>query len=364
MKRIITGKRETVLPLLAILLSVIGIVNGYSSTYYYSHVGMPIFMKQTLWFVVGVVLLIGVGLMKENFFEEFSYPLYTFLLVSLVSVLVFGKVIGGSKRWLVLGPLNFQPSEVGKLFFVLALSRFFSDRFTVRGMELRDLVLPFFMTLLPFVLIVYQPDLGTAGLYFLILIGISIVACLRKRSIIKLIIFGLVTVPLLWMTMKDYQKERVLSFMSPEKDPFGKGYHLIQSKIAIGSGGFWGKGFINGTQGQLRFLPEQHTDFAFSVLAEEWGFLLCLILLIVYLIFILRLFYISMQVQDRYSSFVIAGVGIYFSLQVFINFAMVMGMFPVVGVPLPFISYGGSSMIANMFAVGVVINQSKTRFFL
>ncbi|MDH3257896.1 MAG: FtsW/RodA/SpoVE family cell cycle protein, partial [Deltaproteobacteria bacterium] len=150
-------------------------------------------------------------------------------------------------------------------------------------------------------------------------------------------------------------------FMSPEKDPFGTGYHIIQSKIAIGSGGFWGKGFLNGTQGQLRFLPEQHTDFAFSVLAEESGFILSLILIVLFLVFVLRLFSVSMQVQDRYSSFVISGIGIYFTLQIFINFAMVMGIFPVVGIPLPFVSYGGSSMIANMLAVGIVINQSKTR---
>lgn len=364
MKKIITGKREILLPLLALLLSCIGIINAHSATYYYPHVGMPIYLKQTIWLIAGLVILVAVASMKENFLEEFSYPLYVFLIVMLLSVLFFGKVIGGSKRWLSLGPISLQPSEVGKIFFVLAVSRYFSDRFTVKGLELKDLILPFLITLTPFVLIAYQPDLGTAGLYFLIFIGISLVACLSRRSIIKLVAFGIVTVPLLWMMMKEYQKERVFSFMSPEKDPFGTGYHIIQSKIAIGSGGFWGKGFLNGTQGQLRFLPEQHTDFAFSVLAEEWGFILSLILIVLFLIFVLRLFSVSMQVQDRYSSFVISGIGIYFTLQIFINFAMVMGIFPVVGIPLPFVSYGGSSMIANMLAVGIVINQSKTRLFL
>lgn len=364
MKKIITGKREITLPFLAVFISIVGIVNAYSSTYYYPHRGIPIYLKQAIWLIIGVIILVAVASMKENFFEESSYPLYAFVIFSLLTVLLFGKVFGGSKRWLSLGPFNFQPSEVGKIFFVLAISRFFSDRFTIRGLELRELAVPFIMTLLPFVLIAYQPDLGTAGLYFLIFIGVSLVARLRIRSIVKLVVFSLITVPLLWLMMKDYQKERVFSFMSPEKDPFGTGYHLIQSKIAIGSGGFWGKGFLNGTQGQLRFLPEQHTDFAFSVLAEEWGFVICLVLILLFLIFILRLFYISMQVQDRFSSFAISGIGIYFMAQVFINFAMVMGTFPVVGVPLPFVSYGGSSMIANMLAVGIVINLSKTRFFL
>jgi rod shape determining protein RodA len=364
LRKIITGKREIILPFLAVLISCVGIINAYSATYYYSYVGIPIYLKQAIWLIAGVIIMIAVAYMKENVFEESSYPLYAFVVVSLLSVLLFGTVFGGSKRWLSLGPLNFQPSEVGKIFFVLAISRFFSDRVAMSGLELRDLAIPFLMTLVPFTLIAYQPDLGTAGLYFLIFIGVSIVARLRIKSIVKLLAFGLITVPILWMMMKDYQKERVFSFMSPEKDPFGTGYHLIQSKIAIGSGGFWGKGFLNGTQGQLRFLPEQHTDFAFSVLAEEWGFIICLVLILLFLVFILRLFYISMQVQDRYSSFAISGIAIYFLSQVFINFAMVMGMFPVVGVPLPFVSYGGSSMIANMLAVGIVMNQSKTRFFL
>ncbi|NIO16730.1 MAG: rod shape-determining protein RodA [Deltaproteobacteria bacterium] len=364
MRKIISGKREVILPFLAVFISCVGIVNAYSSTYYYSHPGIQIYLKQAIWLVAGLFVMIAVASMKENVFEESSYVLYAFFIVSLIFVLVFGKVFGGSKRWLSLGPLNIQPSEVGKIFFVLAVSRFFSDRFTTSGMELRDLAVPFLMTLVPFVLIAYQPDLGTAGLYFLIFIGVSVVARLSLKSMVKLGVSGLITVPLLWMMMKGYQKERVVSFMSPEKDPFGTGYHIIQSKIAIGSGGFWGKGFLNGTQGQLRFLPEQHTDFAFSVLAEEWGFIICLVMILLFLFFILRLFYLSMQVQDRYSSFVISGIGIYFLVQVFINFAMVMGLFPVVGVPLPFVSYGGSSMIANMLAVGVVINQSRTRFIL
>jgi rod shape determining protein RodA len=282
----------------------------------------------------------------------------------LVLVLVIGRVIGGAKRWIIIGPFSIQPSEVGKVFFVLAISKYFYDNFSIKGLGIRDLFKPFLMTLLPFGLIVLQPDLGTGGIYILLFAGIAFVACLRLKSILTLAGTGIIGIPVLWSLMKGYQKKRVLTFLSPEKDPFGAGYHVIQSKIAIGSGGFWGKGFLKGTQGQLRFLPEQHTDFAFSVMAEEWGFFLCLIVLLLFLFFILRIFYISSQVQNRYSSFVISGLGIYFLIQLFINLAMVMGLFPVVGVPLPFVSYGGSSMLTNMLAVGIIINQSKMRFLL
>jgi rod shape determining protein RodA len=321
-------------------------------------------MKQTVWIAVGFLIMVSVSWMQETHLEEISYGFYVVLIISLVAVLLFGRVVGGARRWIVFGPVSFQASELGKILFILAISRYFSDRFTTNGMELKDLLVPFLMTIVPFLLIAAQPDLGTGGIYVLIFLGISFIALLRVGSVSKIVISGLVVIPVLWTMMKGYQKQRVLTFLNPEKDPFGAGYHIIQSKIAIGSGGLWGKGFLRGTQGQLRFLPEQHTDFAFSVVAEEWGFLICLAILILFLLFITRVFYIARQVNDRYSSFVISGIGIYFLLQVFINMAMVMGMFPVVGVPLPFISYGGSSMIANMFALGIVINLSKHRHLL
>jgi len=363
-RRIRSGKIEVFLPLFALLLAALGIVNAYSSTFYYSPHGLPVYVKQSIWVIVGFLIMLSVSWMQENHLEEFSYPLYGILVLFLIGVLVFGRVIGGARRWIVIGPLNFQPSEFGKVFFILAMSKYFSDRFVIQGVDLKELIFPALLTSIPFILVVSQPDLGTAGIYILLFLGISFVACLNVKSISKLAFTGVIAVPILWMVMHDYQKKRILTFLNPEKDPFGAGYHIIQSKIAIGSGGFWGKGFLRGTQGQLRFLPEQHTDFAFSVIAEEWGFFLCLLVLILFFLLVMRIFYIATQVQDRYSSFAISGIGIYFLLQVFINLAMVMGMFPVVGVPLPFISYGGSSMIANMLALGIVINLSKHRHIL
>jgi len=363
-KRFRSGKIEVILPLLAFLLALLGIVNAYSSTFYYPSHGLTVYVKQAIWVIIGFFILLSVSWMQESHLEEISYPLYGILIFSLLAVLIFGKVIGGARRWIVLGPLNFQPSEFGKVFFILAISKYFSDRFVIQGVDLKEMIFPALLTTLPFFLVASQPDLGTAGIYLLLFLGIAFVACLNVGSISRLAVTGVIAVPLLWMVMHDYQKKRILTFLNPEKDPFGAGYHVIQSKIAIGSGGFWGKGFLRGTQGQLRFLPEQHTDFAFSVIAEEWGFFLCLLVLFLFFLLVMRIFYIATQVQDRYSSFVISGIGIYFLLQVFINLAMVMGMFPVVGVPLPFISYGGSSMIANMLALGIVINLSKHRHIL
>jgi len=364
LKRILSGRVEVVVPAIAVVLTAVGALNSYSATYYYSGAGLAIYLKQLIWFGIGSVAALLVYFMNESALEEFAFPLYVLLVISLLLVLAVGKSTGGARRWLSFGPINLQPSEMGKIVIVIFLSRFFSDIYSSYGLSIRDLFKPLLFVAIPFGLILLQPDLGTGGLYILIFCALAFVACLRLRSILTLVGLALVSLPVLWTFMKDYQKKRVLTFLSPERDPFGSGYHVIQSKIAIGSGGFFGKGFLNGTQGQLRFLPEQHTDFAFSVFAEEWGFIFCMILILLFLIFILRIFYIATQVQNRFSSFVITGVGVYFLLQFFINLAMVMGMFPVVGVPLPFISYGGSSMITSMIAVGIVMNQSKRRYLL
>jgi rod shape determining protein RodA len=191
------------------------------------------------------------------------------------------------------------------------------------------------LTILPFVLVALQPDLGTAGI---------------------------LAVPGLWYVMKDYQRQRVLTFLDPERDPLGAGYHVIQSKIAVGSGGFLGKGYLQGTQGSLRFLPEQHTDFAFAVFAEEWGFLGAVVLLALFIALVYRGFFLASRSQHRFASFACGGLTVYFLAHIVINLAMVCGLFPVVGIPLPFVSYGGSSMVTNMMALGIMTNLARSRF--
>ncbi|RMG61271.1 MAG: rod shape-determining protein RodA [Deltaproteobacteria bacterium] len=364
MRRFFTGRTETILPILALFLSAVGVLNTYSATFYARGGGFPIYLKQVVWVGLGFFLALGISWLNESLLEDISLPVYVITLLLLLLVLVAGKTTGGARRWISLGPVSIQPSELGKVAIILFLGRYFARSYNPYGITLRDLVVPFAFVLVPFFLIILQPDLGTGGLYILIFAGMAYLASLRTRSIATLFLAGLVSLPVVWNLMRDYQKKRVLTFLSPERDPFGAGYHVIQSKIAIGSGGLFGKGFLQGTQGQLRFLPEQHTDFAFSVFAEEWGFFVCLVFLILFLLFILRIFFLARQVQDRFSALVIGGIGVYFLLQFSINLAMVMGLFPVVGVPLPFVSYGGSSMLTSMLAVGVVMNQSKRRFLL
>jgi rod shape determining protein RodA len=196
----------------------------------------------------------------------------------------------------------------------------------------------------------------------IILVGMIVVACVKGKVLLLMGGAGAAAVPGLWFLMKDYQKQRVLTFLDPERDPLGAGYHVIQSKIAVGSGGFLGKGYLHGTQGSLRFLPEQHTDFAFAVFAEEWGFVGALVLLALFLFLVYRGFYLASRSQHRFASFACGGLAVYFLAHIAINLAMVCGLFPVVGIPLPFVSYGGSSMLTNMMALGIMSNLARSRF--
>jgi rod shape determining protein RodA len=214
----------------------------------------------------------------------------------------------------------------------------------------------------PFILVALQPDLGSAGVFLFILAGMAVVACVRWKVLALFAASAAAAVPALWFFMKEYQRQRVLTFMNPELDPLGAGYHVIQSKIAVGSGGFIGKGYLQGTQGSLRFLPEQHTDFAFAVFSEEWGFLGSLLLLVLFLLLVYRLFFLTARSQDRFASFACGGIAVFFLTHIVINLAMVCGLFPVVGIPLPFLSYGGSSMLTGMMSLGVAANLSRSRF--
>lgn len=348
--------------IVALLLSGVGLVNIYSGTRIFGSHAVPLFAKQTVWLALGVFVFFVVYFMGDGFFEDTALYVFGATVVLLLVVLLAGRVRGGAQRWIALGGFNFQPSEFAKVALILALSKLFSDRYHYGGIGLSDLVPAAGMVGLPFLLVALQPDLGTAGVFVIVFAGMMVATCVRRNVLLLLSAAGAAAIPALWFVMKEYQRQRVLTFMDPERDPLGTGYHVIQSKIAVGSGGILGKGFLHGTQGSLRFLPEQHTDFAFAVFAEEWGFLGALVLLVLFLVLVRRCFLLAGESQTRFASFACSGITIYFLAHVVINVAMVCGLFPVVGIPLPFVSYGGSSMVTNMMALGIVANLSRSRF--
>jgi rod shape determining protein RodA len=279
----------------------------------------------------------------------------------LLVVLVMGKAGLGAHRWLRIGPITFQPSEFMKLSLVLFLARYFDDRRELLHQP-RTMLVPAGLTLVCFLLVLKQPDLGTALLLFFNATAIMLLLGLRWRYFIPLGITGGVLAPILWTFLKDYQRRRLLVFLNPDLDPLGASYHIAQSKIAVGSGGAFGKGWLAASQSQLNFLPMNHTDFLFAVLAEQWGFLGALVVLILYVYLITRGFQIASDATDFFGSVLAAGITCMLAIQAAINVSMVLGMLPVVGVPLPLLSYGGSSMLVTMLSLGLVLNVHMRRF--
>ena len=351
--------------LLVFIMIAIGVVNLFSSTYQAGGgEGTPIYLKQIYIAGVGFILLMIVLFFDYHLLLSLAYPLYWVSIGLLIGVLLLGRAISGSQRWLTLGFFSFQPSELVKIALILALAKYFFNNELNHRYGFRDLYLPLGMALLPALLIVKQPDLGTALLLLMISLSIFLFLGIAWKTLFISVGSLILSLPLVWFFLKDYQKKRVLIFIQPESDPLGAGYHIIQSKIAVGSGGFWGKGFLNGTQGQLRFLPEQHTDFAFSVLAEEWGFVGSLMVVTLFLLLILWALNIARQSKDRFGMVISLGICAIFFWQGLVNMGMVVGLVPVVGVPLPFISYGGSSIIANLIGIGLLLNIHMRRFVI
>jgi rod shape determining protein RodA len=277
-------------------------------------------------------------------------------------VFFYGKVGGGARRWLLFGPISIQPSEIAKLTVIIVLARYYSKVLTASGYTLRELGKPILLTAIPFALILEQPDLGTAMHLGLIACAMTVFVKLERRTFYTLLTTCTITGPIVWFFLRTYQKQRILTFLDPNRDPLGAGYHIIQSKIAIGSGMLFGKGFLKGTQNALSFLPEQHTDFIFSVLAEEWGFLGTVALLVVFFLLIICGLRIAYGCRDTFGMMIAVGVTGMLFWQVAINVSMVMGLLPVVGVPLPFVSYGGSSIVVMMLGLGLLINIRMRRF--
>ena len=344
--------------LLTLIIIGLGVLTIYSATYNPEATTWltGFCRRQLIW--VGIALVIGIVLflLHYNILYQAAYPLYGIGIILLLAVEVAGSTHMGATRWLSLGGVNIQPSEFVKLTVILALARFLSNRRLPPPYNLKELITPALIIALPTVLILKQPDLGTAMLIILISGVIIFIAGVTRGTIITLSISAFSAAVVGWHFLHDYQKQRILTFMNPEKDPLGSGYHIAQSKIAIGAGKLFGKGFLKGTQNSLHFLPEQHTDFIFAAYAEQWGFLGVLILLLIYFMFLLRALNIAMEARDSFGSYLATGIAAIFFWQVTINIGMVSGLMPVVGIPLPLFSYGGTSMLTSIALISILLN--------
>lgn len=313
-------------------------------------------------FGIGLSIMIVAALFPPRFWMGLAYPAYLGALILLVGVEVMGVTVMGAQRWIELGPLRMQPSEVMKIALVLALARYYHDLPQEKISSLGGLLIPAAMIGAPALLIVVQPDLGTAVLVGAT--GASIVFCagLSWRVITAGGIAAAISLPLaLRYGLEDYQRQRITTFLNPEADPLGAGYNIIQSKIALGSGGFTGKGFMQGTQSQLNYLPEHQTDFIFTTLGEEWGFVGGVFVMVLYGLLLANCLAIAMSCRSTFLRLTVMGITTTLALYVFINIAMVMGVVPVVGVPLPMISYGGTVMLAVLFGLGLILGAHVHR---
>jgi len=314
--------------------------------------------NQLIRFLIGLAAMIFIALIDIRVWMFLAYPLYALSLSMLVVVDIMGTIGKGSQRWINLGFMNLQPSEFMKIALVLALARYFHCLSDEDTLKLKSLIKPLILIALPAVLVLRQPDLGTTLLIVMGGIAMFFVAGVRMWLFIVSFVAMIPAAFGAWQFLKPYQKQRVLTFLDPETDPLGAGYHIIQSKIALGSGGVYGKGFIQGTQSQLNFLPEKHTDFIFTVIAEEFGLIGGLTLLTLYFILLGYAMIMSMSVKNQFGRLLVVGMVITFFLYMFINIAMVMGLVPVVGVPLPLVSYGGSAMLTLLVGFGFILSTA------
>lgn len=314
---------------------------------------------QMIKFMLGLFIALMVGLLDVRLIYKYSYFLFAVSIFLLILVPIIGHTGKGAQRWLDLGFFKFQPSEIVKITLILAMAKFYHRVNANNISTLRNIIIALAFIGVPFILTLIQPDLGTSLLIAMIGLSIMFACGVSAWFFASIVGAAMVAGPIFWnFIMYDYQKRRVLTFLNPESDPLGSGYHIIQSKIAIGSAGFFGKGFMQGTQSHLAFLPEKHTDFIFGLLAEDFGMFGSICLITCYIVLILSCIKIAMNNRNHYSSLVAIGVGVCIFLYAFINICMVMGLMPVVGVPLPFVSYGGTSMLTLMVAVGLVFNAA------
>ncbi len=348
---------------LTVLLFVFGVLNLYSASGFRLEEGMSVYafyQKQLIWGLLGITIMVLTMVVDYRHLKSAAWPLFWISVALLLAVFFAGKHISGAKRWLDLGFFNFQPSELAKISVLIVAARILAREKQRLGFVRLGYVVG--VGLIPTGLIVLQPDLGSGLIVLMILGGMVLFRGLTPKVFKTLLVAVPCLIPLGWFALHDYQKQRILSFMDPSMDPRGAGYHKLQSEIAIGSGQIWGKGFLGGTQSQLRFLPEKHTDFAFAVFGEEWGFVGSVVLLSLLCVFLYQMVVTARQSKDLFGSYLAAGVFFYFFWQILINMGMVLGLMPVVGIPLPFLSYGGTATLVNFFLVGLVLNVSMRRY--
>jgi rod shape determining protein RodA len=348
-------------PLLGATFGLVGMSILTLSNLNVGRAGGGIALRQAAWFGVGLIALLVVAGLDYRRLVRAAPAAYLLGLAGLALVSTLGRSVSGARRWIVLGPMSVQPAEIFKICFVLMAVWVITSRWAQPvGKSTLLMMLP--IVAVPFALIIKQPDLGTALLLFPVLVVLLVAAGMRLRLLGAIGVAGLAAVPLAWLVLKDYQRERILVFLDPFRDPLGSAYNVIQAKIAIGSGQLLGKGVAGATQSRLAFLPERHTDFIFAVFAETWGFVGCLVLLMCYVLIVLRGFDIAASAREPVGRLVALGATALLAAQVLINVGMVTGLLPVVGIPLPLMSYGGSSMLASLMGLGLLLSVRMRQF--
>ncbi len=347
---------------IVLALAGIGVLSVMSASFANSHHAMNgLVSRQFLWIGIGMLIMVGALFFDYRAMMSYAYPIYLGTLALLIAVSVIGHSTGGSRRWINLGVFHLEPSELAKLAIVLVMVRYLREEPPRGGWRLHQMIIPGLLLGIPAALVLKQPDLGTALVLILSTVTLVFVSGLSWRTMVVLGLAAVFAAPVSWHFMKPYQRQRLVSFIDPKADPLGSGYHIIQSEIAIGAGGTWGKGFMKGTQARLNFLPEETTDFIFAVFAEEFGIAGSAILLALYASLIARGAWIAQHSRDRFGALLALGLTAIIFWQVAINVAMTSGMLPVVGIPLPLVSYGGSSVLTMMAAMGLLISINARR---
>lgn len=348
--------------LMITIIFIIGVINLYSATHASSFRG--IYKTQIVWFLFSTLVAFAVSFVAPKTLVRVAYGAYFFNIFLLILVLVMGHIGMGAQRWLVLGPVRFQPSELMKLTTCMALARWFSKSDPNSEMGIKELIVPFIISFIPALLIIVEPDLGTGLLIILIFAVVAFYRRLRWKTIgILLLVAALSGGVMYQFGLKDYQKKRIHTFIDPDADARGSGYNAIQSKIAIGSGKFWGKGHMESTQAALNYLPENHTDFVFSIFNEERGFFGSMILISIYMLLLYRFIALANTATRFFDSVLSIGLMSIFFWHIFVNMGMVTGLMPIVGLPLPYMSYGGSSLLTFGICVGMATSMSNSRKF-
>ena len=344
----------------AVVLACIGVLLVYSATFY-SEPSLTTAKKQALWVCIGIALMIAFMIVDYHVLFDVAPILYGLGIVLLLYLMIFGRLTANVRSWIHIGGFQFQPSEFMKIFTALMVARFFdsNDR---AYLDLRAFVIVMGIIGLPVVLIMMQPDFGTAASFFPLVAVAMFFGGIRARIWATMILAVVVALPIGYYSLKPYQKDRLLTFLNPERDPLGRGYQVTQAKIAIGSGGIHGKGFTHGTQGKFGFVPEHHTDFIFAVLGEEWGFIGVVIVLGLYLYLLIQALTFAKHARDRGGTFLVICLVSFFLFHILINVSMQIGVLPTTGIPLPLLSYGGSSTMMFFIAIGLIANVEMRRF--